>query len=73
MNTIEPEVSRLLCKINTIESLVDRVFRNPELTRGQICENPVTGGYYVGGEDPIGPQKRMVHCALLAREWFVAS
>lgn len=56
--------------VSIIKSHVDRLFKDAAPLRGQLCENPVIGGYFVFGEDPIAPQKRMVHRALLAREWF---
>jgi hypothetical protein len=49
---------------------VDRLFRENPPRHGQQCVNPVTGGWYLGGDDPIAPQKRAARRALLAREWF---
>ena len=56
--------------MNKIKLQVDRLFRDAPPGHGQRCQNPVTGGFYVGFEDPIAPQKRIARCALLAREWF---
>jgi hypothetical protein len=50
--------------------LVDRLFRKDPPRYGQQCVNPITGGHYLGGLDPIAPQKRMARRALRAREWF---
>ncbi len=55
-----------------IEHLVDELFRQNPPRYGEICENPVTGGRYVGGADPIKPQKLDACRALRAREWFAA-
>jgi hypothetical protein len=38
--------------------------------RGELCENPVTGGEFVCGFDPIRLQKKIAYHALLAREDF---
>jgi hypothetical protein len=38
--------------------------------RGDLCRNPVTGGEFVYGEDPLAPQKEEARKALQAREWF---
>jgi hypothetical protein len=46
---------------------LDRIFREAYLPRGSICENPVTGGKFVRGADPIGPQKKAACRALVAR------
>lgn len=35
-------------------------------------ENPVTGGWFVLGLDPIGPQNRLAGKALKARIWFAS-
>jgi hypothetical protein len=53
-----------------VDRLVEDLFAKNPGQYGQQCENPVTGGRYVGGLDPIEPQKRMARDALLAREWF---
>jgi hypothetical protein len=51
-----------------IARLVDELFSAHQ--HGGICQNPVTGGSYVHGEDPVEPQKMLARRALLAREWF---
>jgi hypothetical protein len=60
--------------INLTETLigreVERLFsKNPARSNG-LCTNPVTGGDYVRGVDPIATQKKAAYRALLAREWF---
>ena len=49
---------------------VERLFSETPVRHGKTCENPVTGGRFVYGLDPIGPQKKEACRALLAREWF---
>lgn len=56
--------------METIRSQVNRVFAEAAPLRGELCENPVTGGYWLPGADSITPQKRMACRALSAREWF---
>ena len=56
--------------MNQIEVEVDRLFGNISGQRGDRCMNPVTGGWFVLGEDPLPPQKETARKALLAREWF---
>jgi hypothetical protein len=51
---------------------VDRIFRGAHLPRGSVCENPVTGGKFVPGLDPIKPQKQRAERALRARDWFAS-
>ena len=51
-----------------ITRLVDELFSTHRY--GQNCQNPVTGGGYVHGVDPIKPQKEKARRGLLAREWF---
>jgi hypothetical protein len=46
------------------------IFRQLARPRGRLCTNPITGGAFVYGEDPIGSQKRAACRALAAREWF---
>ena len=53
-----------------VDRLVEDLFAKNPGRYGQQCENPVTGGRYVGGLDPIEPQKRMARDALLAQEMF---
>jgi hypothetical protein len=56
--------------MNQIEVEVDRLFGNISGQRGDRCMNPVTGGWFVLGEDPLPPQKQTARKALLARESF---
>ena len=56
--------------MDTIRTHVDRPFTDAPPWRGELCENPVTGGYWLPGDDPISRQKRMACRALFAREWF---
>ena len=49
---------------------VERLFGEISAKRGDLCENPVTGGEFVYGFDPIQRQKKMAYHALLAREDF---
>jgi hypothetical protein len=48
---------------------VERLFCEPP-THGSRYENPVTGGRFIYGIEPIEPQKEAAYRALLAREWF---
>jgi hypothetical protein len=49
---------------------VERLFGQISARRGELCENPVTGGDFVYGFDPIRLQKKVAYHALLAREDF---
>ena len=49
---------------------VERLFGEISAKRGELCENPVTGGEFVCGFDPIRLQKKIAYHALLAREDF---
>ena len=49
---------------------VERLFREISAERGDLCTNPVTGGEFVYGFDPIRLQKRIAYNALRAREDF---
>ena len=49
---------------------VERLFGGISARRGELCENPVTGGDFVYGFDPIQLQKKMAYHALRAREDF---
>jgi hypothetical protein len=55
---------------STIEKLVDREFANLVATRGEVCTDPVHGGHFVFGVDPITTQKKEAVRALRLREWF---
>jgi hypothetical protein len=56
-----------------IKRKVDRLFEELNAKRGDYCFNPVTGGTFIWGEDPIKPQKEDACCALAAREWFAVN
>jgi hypothetical protein len=58
---------------NLVEDHVERLFSGIAAQHGELCMNPVTGGWFVFGDDPTEPQMRMAHQALLAREWFAAT
>ena len=47
---------------------VDQLFS--KLPKRGPCTNPVTGGGFIRGLDPVGPEKRIAQRALRAREWF---
>ena len=49
---------------------VERLFSEISARRGDLCENPVTGGDFVYGLDPLTYQKKIAYRALLAREYF---
>jgi hypothetical protein len=53
-----------------VDRLVDDLFAKNPGQYGQQCENPVTGGRYVYGIDPIEQQKKEARDGLLARERF---
>jgi hypothetical protein len=55
-----------------IEELVNRLFREikAQAKRGELCQNPVTGGWFVWGLDPMALHKKEAVVALRAREWF---
>jgi hypothetical protein len=56
-----------------IKHEVERLFGEISAKRGDLCENPVTGGEFVYGFDPIRLQKKIAYNALLAREDFAAN
>jgi hypothetical protein len=56
-----------------IEELVDRRFGEIVVKRGECCDNPVTGGGFVWGIDPIATQKKDAVAALRAREQFAVN
>ena len=58
-----------ISKVMFIEREVDQLFR-VGAKRGDYCHNPITGGSFVWGVDPIQSQKRDAVQALSAREWF---
>jgi hypothetical protein len=49
---------------------VECLFGEISAKRGDLCTNPVTGGDFVYGFDPIRLQKKMAYHALCAREDF---
>jgi hypothetical protein len=57
-------------KTSIIKDYIDQLFRDAKPEHGQLCENPVHGGLWLVGEDPIAPQKDAARRALVAREWF---
>ena len=58
-----------------IEESVDQLFNKIKATakRGDLCQNPVTGGGFVWGLDPIALQKTEAVVARRAREWFAVN
>ena len=48
---------------------VERLFAEISARRGELCENPVTGGDFVYGFDPIERQKEAAYRRLLIREY----
>ena len=61
---LDPEVVR------EVDLEVERLFKENPPVYDQLCTNPVVDADYVGGLDPIKPQKEKARRALLAREWF---
>jgi hypothetical protein len=55
--------------MSDLKKEVDRLFRRLPTERGACCRNPVGGGNFLRGLDPIAPQKRFACRALVAREW----
>lgn len=53
-----------------VEKEVERLFAEMGARRGDLCHNPVNGGGFVWGMDPIAAQKKEAARALLAQEWF---
>src|SRR5258708_7047919 len=53
-----------------IEQLVDLQFGKIKAKHGECCDNPVTGGGFVWGVDPIATRKKEAVAALRAQEWF---
>jgi hypothetical protein len=52
---------------------VKRMFGEISAKRGDLCTNPVTGGEFVYGFDPIRLQKKIAYHALLVREDFAVN
>jgi hypothetical protein len=55
---------------SVIKAEVDRLFKEASVPYGELCRNPVTGGEFVWGLDPIAPQKNKAYKALLAQQLF---
>ena len=57
-----------MANIQLSESLigreVDRLFSETTASHGEVYENPVTGGRFVYGIEPIEPQKEAAYRAL---------
>ena len=59
--------------MSLIKNKVDALFRCALPQPNGLCENPVTGGWFMKGEtgeDSISYQKHAAERALLAQEWF---
>src|SRR6476659_34629 len=56
-----------------LERLVDQLFTEIGAKLGDNCRNPVIGGGFVWGIDPITPQKKAAVLALRAQEWFAVN
>ena len=56
--------------MSVLRTHVDRLFADAAPQRGLLCLNPVIGGRWLVGADPITVQKKKAYRALLAREWF---
>ena len=56
-----------------IKREVEQLFAEIKAKRGECCVNPITGGGFVMGLDPIAIQKKEAIVALLAREWFAVN
>ena len=56
-----------------MEKEVDRLFSGLNAARGGHGTNPVTGGHFIWGDDPIAEQKKEAVRALLAREWIAVN
>ena len=52
-----------------VDRELERLFKQHPPRYDQLCTNPVTGGLYVGGLDPIEEQIDAARRLLLAREW----
>jgi hypothetical protein len=55
---------------NLVGREVERLFGKISAKRGDLCTNPVTGGDFVYGLDPIEEQKNAAYKRLLARAYF---
>ena len=52
-----------------VDREVLRLFQANPPDRGEVSCNPVTGGGYIGGDDPIGEQMDIACRALHVRQW----
>jgi hypothetical protein len=52
---------------------VDRLFAKLKAGPGECCKNPITGGSFLWGIDPVATQKKEAVAGLLAREWFAVN
>jgi hypothetical protein len=53
-----------------IEEFVDQLYNEIGAKHGEWCRDPVIGGGFVWGIDPIAAQKKAAVTALRAHEWF---
>lgn len=53
-----------------IKRQVDALFDKARDRKAKVRENPVTGGRFVPGLDPMGRQKLLAQRALEAKAWF---
>jgi hypothetical protein len=56
--------------MNRIEMEVDQLFKQLTARRGEQCEFPIIGGWFIKGVDRVARYKRLACRALAAREWF---
>jgi hypothetical protein len=59
--------------VQFVDREVQRLFSQSPPVRRNFCENPVTGGWYVGGHDRVGKQMDDAHRALDVRQWHAAT
>lgn len=57
---------------NKIKLKVEELFKNAPDRHQRFRVNPVTGGSFVAGLDPIRPQKLIAERALEAQEWYAS-
>jgi len=57
--------------MNLIMKEVDRLFRQMFIEHEDLCQNPVTGGWFDKDLDSVATQKQIACRALLAREWLL--
>jgi hypothetical protein len=55
--------------MGSIKKKIERLFGQLPTEFGTQCQNPITGGWFLAGIDPIEEQKRLARRALLARRW----